>query len=82
MMKEPQPLAPALSLKTAAPATPSKSVNFKISPVRDNHAETMRLLQRAKRPGSFVLQRSLKVSNFFEKLLMISCLTKFYIMLL
>lgn len=34
MMEEPQPLAPALSsLKTATPATPSKSVNFKISPV-------------------------------------------------
>ena len=34
MMEEPQPLAPAMSsLKTAAPATPSKSVNFKISPV-------------------------------------------------
>ena len=39
MMEEPQPLAPALSsLKTAAPApaTPSKSVNFKISPVSQN----------------------------------------------
>ena len=39
MMEEPQPLAPALSsLKTSAPApaTPSKSVNFKISPVSQN----------------------------------------------
>ena len=38
-MEEPQPLAPALSsLKPSAPApaTPSKSVNFKISPVSQN----------------------------------------------
>ena len=39
MMEVPQPLTPALSsLKTVAPApaTPSKSVNFKISPVSQN----------------------------------------------
>merc|ERR1712154_437308 len=39
-MEKPQPLAPALnSLKTAAPATPSKSVNFKISPVCEKERE-------------------------------------------
>ena len=43
MMEVPQPLTPALSsLKTAAPApaTPSKSVNFKISPVSQNTEST------------------------------------------
>merc|ERR1719360_232105 len=39
-MEEPQPLAPAISsLKTVAPATPSKSVNFKISPVCEKKRE-------------------------------------------
>jgi len=42
MMEVPQPLTPALSsLKTVAPApaTPSKSVNFKISPVCEKERE-------------------------------------------
>ena len=59
MMEEPQPLAPALSsLKTAAPATPSKSVNFKISPVSPYRGGRENTMDRACRLKSFLLKLS------------------------